>query len=281
MFLRAVALTALTFASSFAQGRGVSPYLPLGMSPEIERQIERLLILADKPVLTRPIAAATVLDALPRACERDAALCEQVRRYLRPYMDRWGLTHASLAAAGGSDSAQTLPNRRGMRADSSYEASAQIYFQPSDYLLVNAGFVAYEGETVPAGSIVSLGFEYAQLDLGYRGHWLSPMTIDDALPRHGAEMLQDVVVLVLGIGHHVAEGAAGGAVPDAALLQHRHARVRFGEVERGGQAGDAAADHRDLDRERPAQARIGIRCGRRTCIGVGQRTRVVARRRQR
>jgi hypothetical protein len=49
--------------------------LPLGISPEIERQIERALILADKPVLTRPIAAATVLDALPRVCERDASLC--------------------------------------------------------------------------------------------------------------------------------------------------------------------------------------------------------------
>jgi hypothetical protein len=176
MFLRAAALTLLTCASLSAQGRGVSPYLPLGISPEIERQIERALILADKPVLTRPIAAATVLDALPRVCERDASLCEQVRRYLRPYMDGWGLTHASLAAAGGSDAAQTLPNRRGMPADSSYEASAQIYFQPSDYALVNAGFVAYEGDTMAAGSVLSLGFQYAQLDLGYRGHWLSPMT---------------------------------------------------------------------------------------------------------
>lgn len=176
MFLRATALTLLTCASWCAHGRGVSPYLPLGMAPEIERQIERVLILADRPVQTRPIAAATVLDALPRACERDAPLCEQVRNYLRPYMQSFGLTHASLAAAAGSDSTQTLPNRRGMRADSSYEASAQLYFQPSDYVLLNAGFVAHEGKSVPAGSLVSLGFEYAQLDLGYRGHWLSPMT---------------------------------------------------------------------------------------------------------
>ena len=62
--------------------RGVSPYLPVNLSPEIERKIERVMILAEQPLLKRPIAAATVLDALPRACERDAALCDDVRRYL-------------------------------------------------------------------------------------------------------------------------------------------------------------------------------------------------------
>ena len=54
--------------SSAAQARGVSPYLPLNLEPEIEHQIERVLILAGKPVMSRPIAAATVLDALPKAC---------------------------------------------------------------------------------------------------------------------------------------------------------------------------------------------------------------------
>jgi len=37
----------------------------------IEHQIERVLILAGKPVMSRPIAAATVLDALPKACKID------------------------------------------------------------------------------------------------------------------------------------------------------------------------------------------------------------------
>src|SRR4051812_10295778 len=64
--------TWLALASSIcgapAQARGVTPYLPLHQSPEIERKIERLLILADRPILTRPIAAATVLDALAKAC---------------------------------------------------------------------------------------------------------------------------------------------------------------------------------------------------------------------
>ncbi len=83
-----------------AHARGVSPYLPLDISPEIERKIERLLILADAPVLSRPIAAATVLDALPRACERDAALCEEVRRYLSSFTRTAGISYATLTASG-------------------------------------------------------------------------------------------------------------------------------------------------------------------------------------
>jgi hypothetical protein len=56
-----------------AVAHGVTPYLPLNLEPEIEAQIERVLILAGKPVMRRPIAAATVLDALPKACRVDQA----------------------------------------------------------------------------------------------------------------------------------------------------------------------------------------------------------------
>src|SRR4029077_3233938 len=71
-----------------ASARGVTPYLPLNLEPEIEAQIERVLILAGKPVMRRPIAAATVLEALPKACAVDARLCEQVGRYLSRYMHK-------------------------------------------------------------------------------------------------------------------------------------------------------------------------------------------------
>ncbi len=37
-----------------APAAGVSAYLPLNLEPEMERQIERVLILADEPILKRP-----------------------------------------------------------------------------------------------------------------------------------------------------------------------------------------------------------------------------------
>jgi hypothetical protein len=162
--------------ASVALARGVSPYLPLSQSPEIERQIERLLILADRPILTRPIAAATVFDALPAACERDAALCDEVRRYLSGYMRKAGIAHAGFAVGGGSGDATTLPNRRGMQSKSNYELSLGLYWQPSDYVLLNAGVQTYEGDSTPTGSVISMGVEHAQIDIGYRDQWLSPFT---------------------------------------------------------------------------------------------------------
>jgi hypothetical protein len=161
-------------AAATAEARGVSPYLPVNISPEIERKIERVLILADQPTLTRPFAAATVLDALPRACERDAALCDDVRRYLTSLTKTAGISYASLAAAGASGPDTALPNRHGMTSNSGYEAAVAAYWQPGDKLLMTAGVLSYDGETTPTGTVFSFGGDIAQFDLGYRDHWWSP-----------------------------------------------------------------------------------------------------------
>src|SRR5688572_8202046 len=141
-----VSLLVLAMLATTAHARGVSPYLPVDISPEIERKIERVLILAEQPALRRPIAAAAVLDALPRACERDTAVCEDVRRYLASLTRTAGISYASLTASGASGADTALPNRHGMTSQSAYEAAITGYWQPSDSFLVTAGAVAYEGE---------------------------------------------------------------------------------------------------------------------------------------
>jgi hypothetical protein len=169
-----LALFAATLVSAIAEARGVSPYLPLGISPEIERKIERVLILAEQPALKRPLAAATVLDALPRACERDAVLCEEVQSYLRSLTRSTGISYTSVAAGGGSGPDTAMPNRHGMSTRSGYEAAASAYWQPSDHLFVAVGALAYEGEATPTGTVVSLGREYLQVDVGFRDRAWSP-----------------------------------------------------------------------------------------------------------
>jgi hypothetical protein len=159
-----------------ASARGVTPYLPLNLEPEIEAQIERVLILADQPVMRRPIAAATVLDALPKACKVDPALCERVGRYLARYTHTSDLTHASIEAAATHGADTILPDRYGLHNRSAWDASVGGYLQPSDYLLVAVGAVAYDGREEYTGSMLSVGFSKAQLDIGYKPHWFSPLT---------------------------------------------------------------------------------------------------------
>jgi hypothetical protein len=157
--------------------RGVSPYLPLNLDPELEREVERVLILGDRPVMTRPIPAAAVVDALPKACTIDPVLCRRVRRALKAYMHDSALEFASIeASAVNGDSKLVIPNLHGQTEQSQWQVALAGYLQPSDYFLVNLGGVAYDGRQKPTGSFISMGFEGAQLDIGFRDHWWSPMT---------------------------------------------------------------------------------------------------------
>ena len=170
------ALSLLLVICHGARGLGVTPYLPLNIEPEVEQQIERVLILGDQPVLTRPIAAANVIAALPKACAIDPALCHRVERYLSRYTADSGVAYATAGAAASRGSDPVVPNSYGMRDASHWELAGQAYLQPNDYLLINAGAVAYQGRTTWTGSMISLGGSAAQLDFGFRPHWLSPMS---------------------------------------------------------------------------------------------------------
>ena len=188
----ALGLGLLAGAQAFAAG--VTPYLPLNLEPEIESQIERVLILGDQPVLTRPIAAATVIKALPKACKKDPAVCERVERYLARYTHHAGLTHASIEAAHGTGVNDTLPDSYGMGSKSTWEASAEAYWQPSDHVIVEVGGVGYEGRTNLTGTMVSVGGAYAQLDLGFRPHWWSPLSDSSMLMSSEAPTLPSVTL---------------------------------------------------------------------------------------
>jgi hypothetical protein len=163
-----------------APADGVSAYLPLNLEPEMERQIERVLILADEPILKRPFAVALVELALPQACEIDKPLCARVKRYLERYSRDYALTHASVTGSL-THGEGVVPNQHGLPVDSNHELSIAAYVQPSDYLLLSAGAVSYSGRTTPTGSMLSVGTNWAQLDLGYRDHWLSPLTDSSSL----------------------------------------------------------------------------------------------------
>src|SRR5258708_26880931 len=126
--------SALTIASGAAWGAGVSAYLPLNLEPEMERQIERVLILADEPILKRPFAVALVEDALPQACKVDKPLCMKVKKYLQRFSRDYAVTHASTTGAVTHNThGGTAPYSHGMPVHSSWELSAQAHVQPSDY----------------------------------------------------------------------------------------------------------------------------------------------------
>src|SRR5258708_23569580 len=177
-----------------AMAEGVSAYLPLNLEPEMERQIERVMILADEPILKRPFSVAMVQYALPQACEVDKYLCEKVRRYLQRYSRDYAVTHASATGSitRKGEASDVVPNEHGLPEDSHWELSAQAFVQPNDHFLAQAGAIAYKGRTVPTGSMLSLGFNWAQIDVGYRDHWFSPATDSSMLQSTEAPTMPSV-----------------------------------------------------------------------------------------
>ena len=182
-------------AVPLAQARGPSPYLPLNLSPEIERQFERVLILADVPTIRRPIPTAIVLEALPKACAVDTVLCARVRRYLSGYMEPKQITHFSGEIGyGDSDIEQPLPNRHALNADDAWQVSAQALWQPSDHIVLSLGAVADATDVTPTNTVLSLGWDVAQLDLGWREHWFSSMTDSSMLVSTQSETMPSVTL---------------------------------------------------------------------------------------
>jgi hypothetical protein len=158
-----------------SDARGVSAYLPIDLSPFQARQLDMLFALADQPILRRPIPVALVEEAMSRACPDNPGLCESMQRWLRRYVEPAAVTGFEVEAAVADDSSVPLPNRHGGRSDDHWQLSAAAQWQPSPYLLLGAGAIARQGETTPTGTMLSVGGGYAQLDVGFRDRWLSPL----------------------------------------------------------------------------------------------------------
>jgi hypothetical protein len=199
-------------ASWRVSASGASPYLPLNLSPELERKVERVMVLAGQPVLTRPISIAKVLAALPKARKLDPRLCAQIDAYLDRYFTSSGVAHASGEVAGANHSTQTIPNERGERIDSPVDASVDVFYRPYDHLLFSAGAVGYagtDGRITPDGTMVSFGDQYGQLDIGWRDHWFSPLTDSSMListeapPMPSFTLSNQVPISVLGFEYEL------------------------------------------------------------------------------
>src|SRR3974390_1449102 len=164
-------------AGGLAAAAGGTAYLPMNLEPEMERQVERVLILAGEPILKRPFSVELVRLALPQACAVDKPLCTRVAKYLERYSRDFAVAHASATGSvAHSSNDVVMPNQHGMPVASNYEVSLVAFAQPTDYFLASVGGIAYQGRVTPTGSMLSLGTHWAQLDVGYRDHWLSPLT---------------------------------------------------------------------------------------------------------
>ena len=191
-------LSALLLLALITSGRavaGVSAYLPLSLAPEVEARIERVLALAGVPVMTRPIRVATVVDALSSACAANKSLCRQVRRDLAPYLSPVAIT--GRGGRSGGDAGQPADPTRPARGTDGQRLGGlreRDWRALAAHALVSVGAVGNSDRVTATGTMVSLGWDGAQFDVGYRDHWWSPFRLGSMLIGTEAATMPSVTV---------------------------------------------------------------------------------------
>jgi len=159
-----------------ANADGVSPYLPLKTNALIELEIERLATITQMPVLSKPYHIVTVVNYLDKVKYSHPKLYHRITAYIKRYKQKSAVTHLSTTFSVSDNKELTLANNRGIKLDDTAQASAMGFYQFNQYAIANLGGTIVNGKKIiPHNSYISLGYEYAQFDIGYREHWLSPL----------------------------------------------------------------------------------------------------------
>lgn len=155
--------------------KGLSPYLPLNQSPEIEAEIEKVMALTDGAPLTKPYKAYDLMQRSRALKDTYPLLYQRISAYLTRYTQQIGRTHLGASLALSDDENKALPNQRNIKADSAYQVSIGGFGFLNPYIYASTGLIWSDSEGVTqTNSHIGFGYEYAQVELGYREHWFSP-----------------------------------------------------------------------------------------------------------
>ena len=159
----------------------VSGYAPINMNPQLEMQIDALMLIANQASVIKPISISNVQKAFNAICKK-----ENIYRFCQP-ISQWlnKKSNSKLSASGSlelranhGNTLSPIANKRGVIKDSSYISDMNFQWQSNDYLAVNVGGLFwYEGDKSEynfENTYISIGQDWAQLDLGYKPIWLSP-----------------------------------------------------------------------------------------------------------
>jgi hypothetical protein len=164
------------FVLNQANANGVSPYLPLNTDPLIELHIERLASITQMPILSKPYHIVTVVKYLEKVRTSHPTLYNRLNNYIKRFKHQSAITHFSTSISHSNKEIGSIDNQRGIAIDSSFQTSIAGFHQFNKYAIANfGGALVDKAKIIPHNTYFSFGYEYLQVDLGYREHWLSPL----------------------------------------------------------------------------------------------------------
>jgi hypothetical protein len=169
------------FAATASFAKGLSPYLPLNVSPEIELMIEKAFALTQGVPLSKPYKAADLQRSIKQISDTHPQLYQQLKQYLSRFEQVRGITHKSAALSATNNADKAIPNNRNIDVSSNLEVSLGGFSFFSPYVYIATGSVwSEQADLTHFNTHLGFGYEYAQVELGYREHWFSPF-VDGAM----------------------------------------------------------------------------------------------------
>ena len=161
--------------SSQVSANGVSAYLPLKQSPQLEQLVEKLLVVGDNThMMAKPYKTSEVLKALKSIEHSYPSLYQKLFNELALYKQTDAVTYAKATVAYGNES-KSIPNQRGQKVDTYLKLEAGAFANFGNHFGVSIAGIANEDDLLPTQSFVYFGNSYAQVDIGYRERWYSSM----------------------------------------------------------------------------------------------------------
>ena len=160
--------------SSQVLASGVSPYLPLKQNPQLEQLVEKLLVVGENAhMMSKPYKTSEVLRVLKSVEHSYPSLYQKLFNELALYKQTDAMTYAKATVAYGNKP-KSIPNQRGQKVDTYLKLEAGGFANFGKHFGVSVAGIANEDNLIPTQSFFYFGYEYAQVDIGYREHWYSP-----------------------------------------------------------------------------------------------------------
>lgn len=173
MVKRYLVLPCLSVFLSLNVMADVTGYITPERNSSFDRDIYRALTFAGMARLNRPYRLHDIEVAIETIKASEPELAARLNREIRGRVDVAAVD--SLQAIGSSTSDSSRPNTQGVAGQGGYQLSADTHWQAQSWLRLNASLLKGEDDNSLAGTMLSVGGAYAQLDVGYKPYWLSPL----------------------------------------------------------------------------------------------------------
>lgn len=214
-------------------------FIPLHDEALVKR-IDKLLVQVGQPSMRKPYSVNAINALLPQIKITRPRLYSEISQLMTRYEKTNGLSFASITLAGGNISNKgsglvSIPNSRGEAFDSLSTVFFTGHAHLNSWVSVTGGGQWIENAQTdingttdstwfPVGSLVSIGSDAFQVDIGYKERWLSPM-------QHSAMLLStnSPTSLSVGISNPKAYDFLGIEYDVFVTRLNGHSRIRFND----------------------------------------------------